>query len=138
MKYMTRKRFKGKCIQGEVNIPYGTNLDCVDGLLMYNNKPVCYDTSQNALDYFVSNDDDRGVERAQLIEWVLSHTDRNYHKKELYDRIWDMLWNNPKYQDYKRLDCPDVWIWYKNFYISPIEKLQELISDIKIIEQGDC
>ena len=58
MRYITRKRFKKKCIQGFVNFPYNTEFECLDnGMITYKNLPVCYNTSQDGLDYFCRDDD---------------------------------------------------------------------------------
>ena len=63
MKYINRKRYKKKCIQGEVNIPYASEFECnSNGLITYDNKPVCYNTSQDAYDYFARDDGADGNE----------------------------------------------------------------------------
>ena len=36
MKYITRKRYKKKCIQGYVNIPFGTELISKENIIYYN------------------------------------------------------------------------------------------------------
>ena len=139
MKYMTRKRYKKKCIQGDVNIPFGTELNSIGNMLYYKDKPVCIDTSQDAFDYFVSNEDDNGVQRADLINWILDHTAGDKVKdKNKYERIWKMIWANSRYHRFKRQDNEERWLWYKDFYTAPIDDLQMLVNDIKTIEQGDC
>ena len=135
MKYITRKRYKKKCIQGEVNIPFGTQLDTIGNFIIYNNKPVCVDTSQDAFDYFVSNEDGKGLERIELIDWILDHTS---NKNKKYNDIWEMIWSNNYYHKFKREDNDERWLWYKGFYTATIDDLQMLVKDIKIIEQGDC
>lgn len=134
MTYFTRKRFKKKCIQGYVNIPYGTLLNVDDtGLLYFNNKPVCYNRSQDAFDYFVSNHDNQGPYRAELISWILQHTNQKTAK---HDDIWKMIWNTHKYDMLRRQDIKTNWIWYKNFYSASIELLEDLKRDIQCIEKG--
>lgn len=134
MTYFTRKRYKKKCIQGEVNIPYGTILDSDNnGILYYNYKPVCFNRSQDAFDYFVSNQDGQGKYRAELIDWILEHTKQGVKK---YNEIWEMIWDNLEYQKLRRKDHPDRWLWYTGFYSASIDILEKLKKDIQAIEQG--
>ena len=49
--YICRKRAKFKAICGQVNIRYGTILNCQGGFLILNDLPVCSVTSQNAYDF---------------------------------------------------------------------------------------
>ena len=46
--YVCRKRAKFKAICGQVNIRYGTILNCQGGFLILNDLPVCSVTSRNA------------------------------------------------------------------------------------------
>ena len=138
MKYIVRKRYKKRCIQGYLNLPFGTKVESYDDIIYYNNKPVCMDTSQDAFDYFVSDDDSQGLERIKLVNWILDHTDIDKVKdKTKYEKIWGMIWSNIKYHKFKRQDINDRWFWDKGFYTAKIEDLQSLVNDIKIIEQGD-
>ena len=47
-KYITKKRMKEAGIAGHVNIPYGTEVEEVDGLIIYKGAAVCAITSRNA------------------------------------------------------------------------------------------
>lgn len=134
--YMVRKRYKKKCIQGFINLPYGTEVWCSDNnLLFYNNKPICYVNSQDGLDYFVSNENGSGEERAKLIEWILNYTDKKFLQNELlYNKIWDMIWSKRDYLNLKRSDNDDRWIWNYKFFRAPISILKELRSDIEAIK----
>ena len=38
MNYITRKRFKKKCICGELNLPFNTECQTIDNLILYNKK----------------------------------------------------------------------------------------------------
>lgn len=136
MTYFTRRRYKKKCIQGYVNIPYGTILDSDNnGLLYFNMKPVCYNKSQDAFDYFVGNQDGQGEQRAKLVDWILEHTKKGI-SKDRYEQIWEMIWNNDLYQNLRRKDHPDRWLWYVEFYSAPISLLEKLKEDIQGIEKG--
>jgi len=129
--YINRKRYKKRCIQGELNIPYGTSFECLEnGMIVHNNKPICYCTSQDAYDYFCHNDDGKGMERGKLIDKILTISrDKKSHK---YDRIWDMLWNDDYIRiTYKRADHDDVWLWNFNFFNADIEELEKILQKIK-------
>ena len=135
MKYIVRKRYKKRCIQGEVNIPFGTELYSVNNIIIYNNKPVCFDTSQDAFDYFVSNEDGNGLQRCNLINWILDNTSFDKIKdKNKYNDIWQMIWSNKYYHKFKRPDNNGVWLWYKDFYLASIEDLKSLVDDIRSIK----
>ena len=69
--YLARKRLKKLVICGHVNIPYGTAVTNEGGVLMWNGKPVCATTSQDAFDFFSQNDDGRGRERGELVSAIL-------------------------------------------------------------------
>lgn len=135
MKYIARKRYKKKCIQGEVNIPFGTELESLDNILYYKNKPVCTVTSQDAFDYFVSNEDGNGLQRSNLINWILDNTSYDKIKdKNKYDDIWQLIWSKKDYYKFKRPDNDSRWLWYKDFYLASIEDLQSLVDDIRSIK----
>ena len=134
MRYITRKRFKKKCIQGFVNFPYNTVFDCLDnGMITYNNLPVCYNTSQDGLDYFCRDDDKQGIVRGKLIEDILKFTS---NKKDInkYNEIWKYLWNNDIIKNkFKRSDHDDVWLWDFKFYNASIQELQNVLYKLKTI-----
>ena len=46
--YIVKKRMRVEGIGGRVNLPYGTRLEAVDGLILYNGAAVCATTSRNA------------------------------------------------------------------------------------------
>lgn len=134
MRYIARKRYKKKCLQGEVNLPFGTELESFGNIIYYNNKPVCIDTSQDAFDYFVSNESN-GLQRADLINWILDHTDFDkVNDRNKYEKIWNMIWSKEKYHKFKRQDNDERWLWYKDFYTASIDDLQSLVDDIKSVK----
>ena len=131
--YLTRKRYKKKCIQGEVNLPYNTELDCLpNGMLIYNNLPVCYNTSQDAYDYFVRNDDGCGKHRGELIEEILKLT-KTTDKKDTskLERIWDNILNDPIISAKFKRKGHDVWLWNHDFYNADISDLELILNIIK-------
>lgn len=129
MKYITIKRFKQKSMSGEVNIPYGTECDCFNNIIFYNNKPICYITSQNAYDYFANNNDNCGIQRGNLIQLIiakLSKHDNNYQKR------WNKIWDDIKLRKFKRNDIEDnYWLWNFDFYNATIKDLEYIWNKIK-------
>ena len=66
--YIARRRAKFSGIGGiPVNIPYGTALEVREGFILFDGRPVCAVTSQNAYDYFSQDDDGCGRERGALV-----------------------------------------------------------------------
>ena len=84
--YLARKRLKKLVICGHVNIPYGTAVTNEGGVLMWNGKPVCATTSQDAFDFFSQNDDGRGRERGELVSAILIKLAKQDQQKERWGR----------------------------------------------------
>jgi hypothetical protein len=66
--YIVCKNFYGKSISGIVSLPVGTELILKDNVLLYQNKPICYNTSQNCYDYMADNSKGDGIERYNIIQ----------------------------------------------------------------------
>lgn len=123
MQYITHRRFKGKCIGGEVNIPAGTVCEENGGMISCNGKPICLVRSENAHQFFARNDDGNGMLRGQLtqsIQNALKKQDRNYQKR------WDKVWDDETCQAYKRTEQADYWLWNHDFYNAEILILQHI------------
>ena len=87
MKYIVHRRFKKEVICGNVNIPAMTEVESVDGCIIYNGKIVCFDTSEDAHQFFARNDDGSGMLRGRLtqsIQKLLSERDPNYQQFVLF------------------------------------------------------
>lgn len=69
-RFIARRRARFVGIDGRVNIPYGTVLSNQGGFLIHQNKRVCTVSSQNALDYFVQDDDGAGDLRGKLVDSI--------------------------------------------------------------------
>lgn len=76
MDYITYKRFKGKSLSGEVNIPFGTVLQERGGFLYLGERPICCVTSENGWEHFRLNTDE-GQRRQAMLEklyrWYMKH-----------------------------------------------------------------
>lgn len=123
MRYIVHRRFKGICINGNTNLPYGTEIDEVNGLFYHNGEAVCVATSENAHQFFARNDDGNGLERGKLtqnIQKTLSKLDEDHQVR------WDKVWEDFLCQKYKRKEYSDYWLWNHAFYNAPIEDLRHI------------
>ena len=129
MKYIVIKRFKEKCMCGEVNIPYGTEVNCENNIIFFNNKPLCYNSSQQAYDYFARNDDNKGLERGKLIKNIkktLEKKDNNHQNR------WNKIWEKENVlKNFKKSEFSDYWLWNFNFYNADIKDLNYIYNLIK-------
>lgn len=131
MTYVVNKRFKGKCICGDVNLPYGTKCNVLNGCIVYNGKMICYVTSQNAYDYFSRDDDGKGLERGNLIHTITKLLEKQDKK---YQDRWDEIWNDEeKLGKFRRKEHKDHWIWNFDFYNAEIKDLNYILNKIKSI-----
>lgn len=121
MKFIIHKRFKGKAICGEVNLPYGTEVQCEDGILTIEGNPLCSDHSQNAYEYFARNDDGNGLERGKLTKDIIKTLSK---RDKFYQDRWNKVWEDALCQKYKRTEYEDYWLFNYDFYNAPIEDLR--------------
>lgn len=123
MDYITIKRARFNSLSGTVNIPYGTKIDCANGLLSVNGEPLCGDHSQNAYEFFARDDDGNGLTRGKLTQAickVLTKRDKSHQAR------WDKVWADPICQKYKRKEHADYWLWNHDFYNASIYDLQHI------------
>ena len=116
MQYICYKNFNNTSISGNINIPIGSILTCENRILIYNEKQVCINTSENAHKYFMRNDDGQGLLRGQLIDNITHTLQENKDK-------WDIIENDPICQAYRRPEYEDHWLWNHAFYNTSIETL---------------
>ena len=128
MRYITTKRLKGNCLAGKVNIPYGTQAQEQGGVIFCQGLPICYAGSQNALDYFAWNDDDRGLRRGELVQEIARRREK---KDALYQDRWNAMWADERANRLRRREHSDHWIWSVDFYDAPVEELERLLKIIK-------
>jgi len=125
MKYIVHKRFKGKAICGEVNIPAMSVCECIGAFITYNNKTICYATSENAHQYFAIDEDGMGMVRGRLtqaIQKTLANRDKQYQER------WDKVWDDPVCQRFKRKDHEDFWLWNHDFFNTEINVLRYIAN----------
>lgn len=119
--YIAARRARFCTAGGPVNIPWGTQVEAVDGFLYLEGRGLCAVTSQNAHDYFARNDDGNGPERGKLSAAIvakLSAKDAGHAKR------WEKVWEDPTCRKYKRVDYSDYWLWNHEFFEAPLEDLQ--------------
>lgn len=122
-RYIAHKRFKGKCLCGDVNIPAQSELWCHAGVLCYVGKPICFETSEVAHQHFARNDDGEGMRRGKLtqaIQKTLAKRDKGYQAR------WDKVWADPVCQPYRREDYADYWLWNHDFFGAGVSRLQHI------------
>ena len=130
MRYIVTRRFRGKAICGEVNLPYGTTCEEHDGILVLEDgRRLCAVTSQNAYDYFSRDDDGNGLERGKLVEEITSRMEKRDAK---HQARWDALWADAGANRLRRKDSQDFWIWSFDFYNADIPELKHIANLIGI------
>lgn len=123
MNYIAHKRFKDKAFCGSVNIPATTALESVDGVILYKGKPVCFETSENAHQFFARNDDGNGMRRGRLTQAI----QKKLEKRDIhYQERWDKVWGDPVCRSYKRINSDDYWLWNHNFFNAGIDALKHI------------
>lgn len=117
------RRFKDKAICGEVNLPAMTMCEEANGYIFHGDKLLCVVTSENAHQFFARDDDGAGMLRGKLtqaIQKTLAKRDANYQNR------WDMVWEDPTCQPYKRIEYADFWLWNHDFFNADIDTLRHI------------
>lgn len=124
-KFVARKRAKFKGLSGSVNIPWGSVLDEQDGLIFWRGQAVCLTTSQNAYDFFSSDDDGQGRLRGKLVAAIKKKLEK---RDSGYQARWDKVWGDELCQKYRRHEREDWWLGNHDFYSAPIPDLRHIAS----------
>lgn len=125
MRYIVHRRFRHKCICGEVNLPAMTECESIGDMIRWDGKDICVIYSFNAHQYFARNNDGSGMLRGRLtqaIQKALERRDKDYQNR------WDKIWKDDISKQYKRPERPDYWLWNHDFYNAPIDDLQHIAS----------
>lgn len=126
--YIVIKRFRGKTISGNLNLPYGTVCyvaDCGDKqrAIVCDKGIVCNVISAAAFQFFAQNDDGNGFERGRLTQAIVKCLEPKEYDITYQDK-WDKVWNDPICHKYKDTDFADHWLWDYKFYNAPLFDLQ--------------
>ena len=88
---------------------------------LFDGKPICFTTSENAHQYFARNDDGQGVERGKLMQSI----QRKLAKRDgAYQGRWDKVWEDKICAKYRRKEYDDFWLWNHEFFNAGIEDLK--------------
>lgn len=131
MKYIVHKRFKGKAICGDVNLPAMTECECDGNIVRCNGKDICSAKSENAHQFFTINEDGKGMERGRLtrsIQKTLAQNDEDHQAR------WDKVWDDEKCQPYRRKDYTDYWLWNHDFFNADIDVLKHIAKLVGVKE----
>lgn len=97
MEYITYKRFKGRGIGGDFNLPHGTLLQERDGYLCTpDGRTVCAATSENGWEHFCPNTP-KGKRQAEILQELYRHFERHKCAGELTPDDWpgqNRYWKN--------------------------------------------
>lgn len=125
IRYIVKKRMREKGISGYVNLPYGTEVEAVDGLIIHQGAAVCAVTGRNAHLYFARDDDGQGRERGAL---TLAITKRLEKRDKDHQARWDRVWEDPVCQKYRHPEHEDHFIWGHAFFEAPVEDLRHIAA----------
>ena len=121
--YITTRRARVLAICGPVNIPWGTAVTAVDGILFLDLRPLCAHTGQTAHNFFARNDDGNGVERGTLTAAIV---DKLAGKNAGHAARWEKVWRDPVCKKYRNKEHADFWLWSDDFYEAPVEDLRRI------------
>lgn len=132
--YMVRKRLKALSRTGEkVNIPYGTMLKCVNGIIYWRGNILCNDDCQMQKAYLVQANSPNVAERAHLIDDILKLLSLSAPDNPKVKDRWQILWKDPWANEFRRKDFEDFWLWSNKFYDAEeadLINLRKLISKV--------
>ena len=135
MKYITAKQFKRKALDGNFNIPYGTDVDVHDGFLWYDNKRVYADHSAVMRKHFAANEDGLRLCKFEVAHAIIDSTlMRDGETKEEWQKRWNVLWADATYNKYYKDQSETTFLWSIEFYSAPSMDLYHIaaLADAKI------
>ena len=131
MKYIVHRRYRGTDIlQNQLNLPYGTHLETVEGFIATNDGHlICYPASEAAKMYFAPNDDGRGLERG-VLTWAIAYAPRKGESGFRFtEREIELL--EKRWPHWLRQDV-DTILFNEDFFAAQPEDLQRLADALKI------
>lgn len=125
MQYIAHRRFKGKAMCGEVNIPAMTVCEEIDNVIYCQGHPICYATSENGHQFFARDDDGNGMLRGALTQSIQKTLEQ--HDEDHQSR-WEKVWEDETCQAYKRKEHGDHWLWNHSFFNAEILTLRHIAT----------
>ena len=125
IEYVVYKRFKGKALCGDVNLPAMTVCECDGAIIRYKGNEICAVKSENAHQFFSVNADGMGMERGKLtqaIQKTLAKRDKHHQQR------WDKVWGDELCRKYKRQEYADYWLWNHDFFNAEISDLKHIAT----------
>ena len=127
MQYITHTRYKAMSMSGPANIPAQTPCEEKDGTIYYQEKKLCFVTSEDAHQHFARNDDGQGLKRGELIQSIQKELRKQYKHQERWNKIWGAL----SLLRYKRPEHVDHWLWNHAFFNASIIDLEYILKLVK-------
>lgn len=129
IRYIVKERMKADGIRSPVNLPYGTVVEAVDGMIIHQGAAVCTVVSRNAHIHFARDDDGQGLERGAL---TLAITKRLEQQDKDHQARWDRVWEDSTCQKYRHPEHEDFFLWGHKFYEAPVEDLRHIAALIGV------
>lgn len=129
IRYIVKERMKADGIRSPVNLPYGTAVEAVDGMIIHQGAAVCTVVSRNAHIHFARDDDGQGLERGAL---TLAITKRLERRDKDHQARWDRVWEDSTCQKYRHPEHEDFFLWGHKFYEAPVEDLRHIAALIGV------
>lgn len=129
MTYITTKRFKRKGIDGDFNIPYGTAIESENGYLWHEDKRICSEKSAVMREYFARDDDGLGQKRSRITHSIIdAMLMQDGETKEDWQKRWDVLWDDPVCNKYRKDYSETTFLWGIEFYNAPLLDLYHIAA----------
>ena len=129
MRYITTKRFKRKGIDGNFNIPYGTAIESENGYLWQDGRRICSEKSAAMREYFARNDDGLGQKRSKVTHSIIdAMLMRDGETKDDWQKRWDVLWEDPVCNKYRKDYSETTFLWGISFYNAPLLDLYHIAA----------
>lgn len=141
MTYIVPKGYQGICLSGHLSIHENSLCESRNGIIYWCGTPVCFDTSEDAHQFFACNDDGMGKLRYEYTQKIQAEL----KKKKDHQKRWDKIWAAPGCQKFKRPEHPDHWLWNHDFFnakISELRYIAELIGvtaqEVENVRENEC
>jgi hypothetical protein len=131
MRYITIKRYRHDGIGGHFNLPYGTAVEKKDGMLYYDNRPICVARSYSSHEHFARDDDGQGLARGKLSHEIIKALGGTHYEGEPTPG-WNAIEGDEIAESYRRKDLETSWFWNDSFYNAPIEDLLHIAGLVGI------
>lgn len=134
MEYITHRRYnKLAMCQKTMNIPKGTKFKVISKRIIAtdDNKAICYNTSEDAHQYFAINDDGRGLERGALT-WAIAYEPRDNEDHNGFrwsDKEAEYIFTN--WDKFVRKNIP-VLLFNFDFFHADVEELKQMADGLNI------